>query len=79
MATLERQSVSQPSTRPTTKVAAGGTAGAVTVVLVYILSRFNIPVPAEVGSAITVIFTFVASYFLKERAAVEGLTSDTQS
>lgn len=69
MTTLDRQPMSQPSTTPTSKVAAGGTAGAVTVVLVYILNKFHLDVPGEVGSAMTVILSFMTSYFVKERAA----------
>ena len=72
MTTLDRQPISQPSTSPTTKVAAGGAAGAVSVVLVYILGLFNFPVPAEVGSALTVLVSFLASYVVKERAAAHA-------
>jgi putative flippase GtrA len=67
MTILERQPISQSTTSPTMKVAAGGSAGAVTVVLVYILAQFNLVVPADVASAVTVIFTFLTSYFIKER------------
>jgi hypothetical protein len=70
MTTLERQPISQPSLSPTTKVTAGSAAGAVTVVLVYILAQIHIVVPGEVGSALTVIFTLLTSYFIKERSAV---------
>jgi hypothetical protein len=69
MTTLDRRPMSQPSTTPTSKVGAGGAAGAVTVVLVYILSKFHLDVPGEVGSAVTVILSFLASYFVKERVA----------
>jgi hypothetical protein len=69
MTTLDRQPITQPSTSPTTKVAAGGFAGAVTIVVVYILGHLDVTVPAEVGSALTVIFTSLTSYFVKERAA----------
>ena len=67
MTTVEGQP--QPTTSPTTKVVAGGSAGAITVVLLFILAQFHIVVPAEVGSALTVILSFVASYFVKERPA----------
>lgn len=72
MKTLDRQSIRQASTAPTSKVTAGGTAGAVTVVLVYVLNKFHLDVPGEVGSALTVILSFVASYFVKERGIDEG-------
>lgn len=69
MTTVEGQPYSQPTTSPTTKVVAGGSAGAITVVLLFTLAQFDIVVPAEVGSALTVILSFVASYFVKERSA----------
>ncbi len=50
MTTLEPQRISQPSPSPTVKVAAGSTAGAVSVVLVYAIGLVH-QVPAEVGSA----------------------------
>jgi hypothetical protein len=68
MATLEPQPITQQSISPTTKVAAGSTAGAISVVLVYVLG-FVHQVPAEVGSAITVIVTFLVGYLVKERRA----------
>jgi putative flippase GtrA len=53
-------------------VAAGGAAGAVSIVLVYILAQLHLVVPAEVGSALTVIASFVSSYFVKERRAADA-------
>lgn len=44
------------------KIAASGIAGALTVVLVYVLSLANINVPTEVAAAITVIIAFAAGY-----------------
>lgn len=44
------------------KVAASGIAGAVTVVLVWVLSMFGIDMPAEVASACTLIGTTVGGY-----------------
>jgi hypothetical protein len=61
--------VSQPSLAPSTKVTAGGTAGAVTVLVMYILDRLHVAVPADVGSAVTVLFTFLSGYIVKERRA----------
>jgi hypothetical protein len=65
-----RQPISQPSIAPTTKVAAGGVAGAVTVLLVWILGLLHLAVPPEVASALTVIISFVASYFVRQRVPV---------
>lgn len=44
------------------KVAASGIAGALTVVLVYVLSLVGVDVPTEVAAAVTVIIAFVAGY-----------------
>lgn len=72
MGTLQGQPISQPSAAPTTKVAAGGIAGAVTVVLVYVLAQLHIVVPGEVASSLTVIFSFVTSYLVKNRAPADA-------
>jgi hypothetical protein len=70
------QSISQASVSPTTKVAAGGVAGAATVMLVYVLGLFHLPVTPEVGSAATVIFSFATSYLMKDRSAVTTQSAD---
>lgn len=44
------------------KVAAGGAAGAVTVVLVWVAEMFGLEVPAEVASAVTVLISTAAGY-----------------
>lgn len=61
------QPITQPSMAPTTKVAAGGAAGALTVLLVWILGLLEVTVPPEVASAITVIISFITSYLVKQR------------
>jgi hypothetical protein len=47
---------------PQPKVAAGGIAGVLTILVVYIAGLFGIEVPAEVSSAFTVLVSFVAGY-----------------
>ncbi|CAB4171690.1 hypothetical protein UFOVP929_13 [uncultured Caudovirales phage] len=44
------------------KIASAGIAGALTVVLVWIVGVLGIDVPAEVASAVTVIIAFAAGY-----------------
>jgi hypothetical protein len=44
------------------KVAAGGVAGAVSIVLVFVLAQFGVILPAEVAQAVTLILSFVAGY-----------------
>ncbi|MUM18318.1 hypothetical protein BI330_03200 [Mycobacterium sp. CBMA 623] len=70
MTMLERQAIRQPSNTPTAKVAAGGTAGAISVVLVFILGKFDVVIPGDVGSAITVLFTVASSYLVHERTVL---------
>jgi uncharacterized membrane protein len=44
------------------KTAAAGIAGAVTLVIVFVLGQFGVEIPADVASAITVIIAFAAAY-----------------
>lgn len=71
MTTLERQAIRQPSHTPTTKVAASGTAGAISVLLVFVLGKFDIQIPGDVGSAITVLFSAACGYLVHERTVVQ--------
>ena len=48
--------------KPVPKVVAGGVAGAVTILLVYIASMLGLDVPPEVSSAFTVIVSAGAGY-----------------
>ena len=55
---------------PTAKVGAGATAGALTIVGFYVLGElWDIHPPAEVGAAVTVLLTFVASWFTPSKEA----------
>ena len=65
-----RQPINQPSIAPSTKVAGGGLAGAFIVLVVWILGLLQVAVPPEVASALTVIFSFAASYLVRERVPV---------
>ena len=61
--------IDQPTPAPTRKVAATGIAGAVSVVLMYVVQTiFNVAIPAEVASAITLILSFASGYIVKEEA-----------
>lgn len=44
------------------KVSAAGIAGAVSIILVFMLDQLGIKLPVEVGSAITTILSFVVGY-----------------
>jgi len=50
------------SRAPHPKVAAGGAAGAASIVIVYIANQLGLDVPAEVASAFTVLLGTAAAY-----------------
>lgn len=47
---------------PQAKVAAGGIAGSLTILIVYAAGVAGYDIPAEVASAFTVVVTFAAAY-----------------
>ena len=47
----------------TPKVATGALAGAVSIIIVWILGQFHIVVPPEVSSAFTIVVSTASSYF----------------
>lgn len=49
---------------PVRKVGAGALAGALTIILVWAVGLAGTDIPAAVASAITVIITFIVSYFV---------------
>lgn len=48
--------------KPHPKVAAGTTAGAASIVLVFVLRELGVDVPAEVASALTTLLSAAAGY-----------------
>ena len=50
---------------PTNKVFAGGAAGAVSIIVVYVASLFGLEVPNEVAQSLTVLVSFAAGYITK--------------
>lgn len=55
-----------PIEKPSRKVNAGMLAGALSILLVWIVGMFEIKVPAEASSALTTVITFVTSYFVQD-------------
>ena len=51
---------------PNRKVGAGGLAGALSIVLVWLLSQMGYSLPPEVSSGLTTIVTFITSYFVRD-------------
>jgi putative flippase GtrA len=60
--------INQPTATPTTKVAAGASWGVITILVAYLLKvAWGVELPAEVSSALTVVISFIAAYFTRER------------
>jgi len=51
---------------PTRKVGIGAVAGAVSAILIWAVGRYGLAVPGEIGSAVTTVLTFAASYFVTD-------------
>lgn len=51
---------------PTRKVTGGAIAGALSIVLIWIIGQFEVKVPAEISSALTTLVTFATSYWLSD-------------
>ncbi len=49
------------------KVGAGGLAGALSVILVWIISEVGADIPGEVASAITTVLTFVTAWVVPDK------------
>src|SRR6059058_3471015 len=63
--------VKSTSTVPVRKVTAGGAAGAVTVILVFVINTYVSPakpLSPEIASAITTVLSFVAAYLVPSSA-----------
>lgn len=60
---IAKPSSSPSGALPTSKVAAGGAAGALTVVLVWLLGALGVDMPPEVASALTVLLSTAAAYY----------------
>ena len=54
--------VRQPTAAPTRKVVASGVAGALVLVVVWVVGLFGLDVPPEVAAAATVVVAGVAGY-----------------
>lgn len=65
---IAKPSSSPSGSLPTSKVAAGGAAGAFTVVLVWVLGEVGVDITAEVASALTVLFSTGAAYLKSGKA-----------
>jgi hypothetical protein len=63
----------QQSGAPTRKVMAGGVAGAITTIVVFILNYYVLPqdkpITGDIGAAITTVLSFVVCYLVPPAAA----------
>ncbi len=66
-------SFKQQDNVPTRKVIAGGMAGAITAIAVYVLNNYYLPeakpIPGDIGAAITTVLSFIISYFVPPAAS----------
>lgn len=60
--------IDQPTNIPTRKVSASALAGAIVTILVAVAEPFDIVIEPEVAAAITTLLSFVAGYFIRDRA-----------
>lgn len=51
---------------PTPKVAAGGAAGAASILIVWLLSMFGVEVPSEAAAALATLLGFAAAYMVPD-------------
>ena len=49
---------------PDRKVGAGALAGALAIILIWVISLFGVEVPGAVGAAIATVFGFITAYFV---------------
>ena len=50
--------------KPERKIAAAAVAGAITTILVFVLSQVGVQLPAEVASAVAFLITVAVGYFV---------------
>lgn len=68
-------SVKPTSLTPVRKVAAGGLAGALAIILVFVLNTYVMPakpIPGDVASALTTVLTFIVSYMVPSTATEQA-------
>jgi hypothetical protein len=58
------QTQKEGSMKPSRKVAAGGLAGALTTIVVFIATQLGLDVPAEVAAAVTTLFATGLAYLV---------------
>lgn len=60
--------VNQPSANPTRKVGAGAIGGAIAAIVAWVLNAvFGVEIPPEIAISAATLFSFVLSYFVRER------------
>lgn len=65
---MAKHTVEQTSKVPTRKVGATALAGSIVTIGVAIAQAFDVTLEAEVAAAITTLLSFVAGYFIRDRA-----------
>ncbi len=65
-AAIEKVKVVYEDNKPTPKIGAATLAGALSIILIYIVGLFGVDIPGGVGAAIATVFTAAAGYFMPE-------------
>jgi len=69
MAEQNNKRFKMASNAPTRKVTAGGLAGAIVIIIVFVLNTYVLPldkpITGEIAAAITTVLSFVVSYFVR--------------
>lgn len=72
----EETEVPEVALKPVRKVSAAGIAGALSILIVFVLGQFNVEVTNEVASAITAVLAFGAGYMVPAAASDEQVISN---
>lgn len=69
----------QPSSSPVPKVKAAGVGGAVSAVIIFIVSTLwpNIEISAEVGAAFATLVSFFSAYMTRDEKPIEAVSEIT--
>lgn len=60
--------LTHPTLAPSRKVTAGGSAGALSILLITTLHAFGVAIAPELAAAITTVVSFAGAWLVRERA-----------
>jgi len=71
---MSEASVDAPSAAPIRKVTAGGVGAAVTTIVIWVLSLFNITMPVVVAGALITVISFGVAYLVPSAPKEGGIS-----